>query len=77
MDKAGFKPATIWDLLGLAVKEPNLQRKFPVVALGSVCVLDGERHAPYLHEGGDGRGLVLGWFGGGWEDCYRFAGVRK
>ena len=77
MDKAGFKPATIWDLLGLAVKEPNLQRKFPVVGIGSVCELGGERSAPCLPEDGGRRELSLRWFGGDWDDYYRFAGVRK
>ena len=77
MDKAGYKPATIWDLLGLAVKEPNLQRKFPIVAFGSVCGLNGKRDVAYLHEDGFRRELNPTWFGVGWSDGYRFAGVRK
>lgn len=77
MDKAGFKPATIWDLLGLAVKEPNLQRKFQVVALGSVCGRYDWRGAPCLDEDGVRRRLGLRWFDGDWNDSDRFAGVRK
>jgi hypothetical protein len=50
MDKAGYRPGNIWDLIGLAVKEPDLQRKFPIIALGSVCELGGDRHVPCLCE---------------------------
>src|SRR5574344_1916264 len=42
MDKTGYKPANIWDLIGLAVEEPDLQRKYPIVSLGSVCELGGD-----------------------------------
>ena len=77
MDKVGYKSATIWDLLGLAVKEPDLQRKFPVVALGSVCELLGFRRVAYLCGGSGARELGLFCFGSGWHGNYRFAGVRK
>lgn len=77
MDKVGYRPATIWELLGLAVKEPDLQRKFPIIALGSVCELCGIRHVAFLYEEPDFRGLGLDRFGGGWGDGGRFAGVRK
>ncbi len=77
MDKAGYKPATIQDLLGLSVKEPNLQRKFPIVALGSVCKLCGRRRVAYLSESGSRRRLSLDWFVEDWRARYRFAGVHK
>jgi len=77
MDKAGYKPATIWDLLGLAVKEPDLQRKFPILALGSVCRLNGHRRVAYLCESSGDRRLSLDYFGSDWSGCFRFAGVRK
>ncbi|MFA5935146.1 MAG: hypothetical protein WC827_04665 [Candidatus Paceibacterota bacterium] len=77
MDKAGYKPANIWALIGLAVKEPDLQRKFPIVALGSVCELGGYRRVPYLYEGSSERNLGLLYFDDGWDDRYRFLAVRK
>ena len=50
---------------GLAVKEPNPQRKFQVVALGSIRELHGvKRGAPCLGEDGDRRELGLRWFDG-------------
>ncbi len=77
MDKAGYKPATIWDILGLAIKEPDLQRSFPIVALGSVCRRDGSRYVADLCEDDSGRRLDLYYFDYGWRDYCRFAGVRK
>lgn len=77
MDKAGYKPANILTLICLAVKEPDLQRKFPIVALGSVCRLVGDRLVPYLYERGSKRYLDLYFFGNDWLDHYRFLAVRK
>lgn len=77
MDEVGYRPASIWDLLGLAVKEPNLQRKFPIIALGSVCELNGLCRVAYLREVGGRRELDLVWFDEYWNDRCRFAGVRK
>jgi hypothetical protein len=77
MDKAGYKPANIWELISLAVKEPDLQRKYPIVALGSFCLLDGDRLVPYLCEFGSERDLSLDAFDVGWGDDYRFLAVRK
>ncbi|MCG2694619.1 hypothetical protein L6261_00860, partial [Candidatus Parcubacteria bacterium] len=77
MDKVGYRPATIWELLGLGIAQPNLQREFPIIALGSVCVLDGLRLVAILCRYAVGRYLSLGWFGGDWRDVCRFAGVCK
>lgn len=74
--KARYKPATIWDLIGLAMKEPNFQRQFPVVALGSVCKLGGDRSVPCLYEDDSGRRLNLHYFDYGWRDSSRFLVVR-
>lgn len=78
MDKAGYRPATILDILGLAVKEPDLQRKFPIVALGSVCGLAGVRRVAGLCGCARGSGLSLNYFDDVWHrGNYRFAAVRK
>jgi hypothetical protein len=77
MDKVGYKPATIWDLISLAIKEPDLQRKFPIIALSSVCVLGGGRDVACLYGGDSGRKLRLYYFVRGWFGNGRFAGVRK
>ncbi|MFC1623604.1 hypothetical protein ACFL05_00595 [Patescibacteria group bacterium] len=77
MDKDGYRPATIWELLGLGIIQPDLQREFPIIALGSVCVLLGGRRVAGLYRHAGERPLDLGWFVDSWSDFCRFAGVRK
>ena len=77
MDAEGYRPATIWDLLGLVQKEPDLQRKFAIVALGSELGIGVARHVAVLCRGVAGRGLGLGGFDGGWAGSNRFLAVRK
>ncbi len=77
MKKLGYRPATIWELLAFGTQNPELQRQFPIVALGSICVLSGYRLVPLLHGGGSGRFLGLRWFDGGWGGSCRFLVVRN
>jgi hypothetical protein len=77
MDKDGFRPATLRELLAYAVKNPDEQRKYPIVGLGSVWGHGGHRSVPYLDLGGGGRELGLGWWSDGWYGRCRFLAVRK
>ncbi len=77
MEKLGFRPATIEELLAFGAKYPELQRQFPIVALGSSCVLGGDRRVPCLDEVGSGRDLDLYWFEDVWYGRYRFLVVRN
>jgi len=78
MNKAGYRPATLMELLALGILFPELQRQFSIVALGSVWRLASDyRCVPYLHVHGSERGLSLDWFGRDWSARYRFLGVRK
>jgi len=77
MKKDGYRPATIFELLALGVTQPELQRGFPIIALGSDCTLVGGRRVAYLYEDADGRGLDLGWLGSDWGDGCRFVGLRR
>ncbi|MFZ2309916.1 MAG: hypothetical protein WAW11_00010 [Patescibacteria group bacterium] len=78
MNKDGYRPATLMELLVLGFLFPELQRQFPIIALGSVWPnADLDRCVPYLGGDGSGRRLDLGWFGSGWGAHYRFLGVRK
>ncbi|MDO8676302.1 MAG: hypothetical protein Q7K16_01475 [Candidatus Azambacteria bacterium] len=78
LDKMGLRPIKIEELLAFGAKCPEIQRQFPVVALGSVW-----RHAhryrlvPYLHGSGFGRHLSLHVFERRWHEPFRFAAVRK
>jgi hypothetical protein len=78
MDKAGYRPATLAELLALGEAHPELQKEFPIVALGSVWRdADGNRFVPSLNVSGYKRGLDLDWFGYGWRVGCRFLAVRK
>lgn len=77
MDKEGYRPATIWDLLDYGAKNPELQRQFPIVALGSVCEVNFNRNVAYLGRGASERYLCLGWLGIDWDERCRFLAVRK
>ena len=77
MDKAGYKPANIWILIYLAIKEPDLQKGFSIVALGSVCRLCSQRRVPFLCEGSSGRHLNLRNLNFDWGGSCRFLAVCK
>ncbi len=78
-DKNGYEVSPIDDLLAVGAhpEHRELQRQFPIIALGSSAVLDGDRHVSYLYGGDSGRHLYLYWFGGGWGGDCRFLLARK
>ena len=78
LDKMGFKPEELPGLLALGAQHPELQREYPIVALGSAWRRrNGRRGVPCLFRDGSGRNLGLLWFGGSWGAGWRFAAVRK
>lgn len=78
LDRMGFRPAELKELLVLGAEQPELQREFPIVALGSVWQYpDGDRRCAYLGRYADGRDLDLYWLGRDWYGHCRFAAVRK
>jgi hypothetical protein len=78
MDKAGYRPATLAELLALGEKQPELQKEFPIVALGSIWTdALGDRDVPFLDVYGLERRLSLYWFDFDWYDGCRFLAVRK
>lgn len=80
-----LRPATIEELLALGAnpKTRDLQRQFPITALGSVwCNGYGGRAVPSLHGGASWRNLAvdwieLSWMMSEWDDNRHFAAVRK
>ncbi len=82
LDKRGYRPANISELLAFGERYPDLQRQFPIVALGSEWQpRGGGRLYPFLDTDGGVRRLCLDNLGipyyGGWSDRYRFLAVRK
>jgi len=78
MEKNNLRPATLAELLAFGAKYPELQREFPICALGSSWVdSGGDRGVPGLVRRDSERGLDLGWFDGDWGGYGRFLAVRK
>jgi hypothetical protein len=78
LDRMGYRPAELMELLAFGEKYPEIQREFPIVALASVWQGPrGSRSVPCLCRFGSGRGLDLIWIGDDWSGFWRFAAVRK
>lgn len=75
--KNPWEPAKIENVLSYGAKNPEEQRKYPIVGLGSVCRVNGNRSVPYLGRDGSERDLRLLWFGNDWSARSRFLAVRK
>ncbi len=73
----GYRHATLHELLAFGVKYPDVQLHFPVVAIGSVCEVHGNRYVAYLYRDDLGRYLFLYWFEYSWVGSVRFLAVRK
>lgn len=78
LDRRGLRPAKIEELLALGAKYPDLQKEFPLVALGSVWRRpDGYRRVAFLDGWDAGRSLSLFWLVFVWDVHCRFVAVRK
>ena len=77
MDKLGYRPATHLEAYAFAKVNPELQRQFWIVALGSSAMYGGSRGVAVLVSDSDGRVLDGRWFGDGWGSGPRFLFVRK
>lgn len=76
LDKKGYRPATATELLLLGAQHPDLQRKDPIVALGTMQPVD-DRRVAYLDGYSTDRFLLVSWFVLDWFEHYVFAAVRK
>ena len=78
LEANGLRAATLEELLAFGATYPNIQREFPIVAIGSSWVYpDGDRLVPGLSGDGSERDLFLNWNDGDWLDVCRFLAVRK
>jgi hypothetical protein len=77
-EENSLRPGTLPELLALAVAHPELQRQFPIVALGSVWASrDGGRYSPDLYDWDGRRELNLDERGAVWREGCRFLAVGK
>lgn len=77
LDKRGLRPALYEELLAFAAKYPELQKQFPIVALGSVFRFDGGLFSPYVDWHDRERNLYFHWIDDDWLGFCRFLSVRK
>lgn len=75
--KYRYRFAQIEELLALGASQPELQRQFPIAALGSIWHHAGGRDFAYLYRVDAGRYLILGYLGIDFDDNWRFAVVRE
>lgn len=73
----GWVVAEAEHLLAFGKQFPDVQRKFPIIALGSVCEVRGNRRVLGLWSGGGGRDIRLFGWRGDWVSHVRFLRVRK
>lgn len=77
MDKLGYRPATHLEAYAFAKANPELQRQFWIVALGSSTVCDGDRFVAVL-DGCSGRRVLDGlWFDDEWDSDRWFLFIRS
>ncbi|MFA6227620.1 MAG: hypothetical protein WC668_00310 [Patescibacteria group bacterium] len=69
--------AQIEELLALGAAHPELQRLYPIAALGSIWRRAGYRFFACLSGDGARRALSLDCLGGGFSGVWRFAVVRE
>ena len=77
IEESGYQVAQTEHLLAYGAKNPEEQRKYPIVALGSVGKVHGDHFVPYLGKDGSERYLRLGWWDSDWHYHCRFLAVRK
>jgi len=77
MERQGLRPGTDRELLELGVQHPDLQRKFPIVELGTMIEFSGGQRVLFLYGLSSVRFLYLDWFGSDWYGYCRFISFRK
>ena len=78
IDRMGYRPAELHEILAFGREYPEVQRKFPIIGLASVWrdVRDDAR-VPYLDRNGSKRNLNLNWLENDWNEICRFAALSK
>ena len=79
LNQLGYRPAELHELLALGARYPDLQRKSPIVALGSIWKQSPSIHRsiPWICRDGSGRALGLCSLQASWNKGNYFAAVHK
>ncbi len=73
----GFEPAQTGHILTFGEINPEEQRKYPIIGLGSIAEVGLGRVVLGPWSDYDRRELHLYWFVDDWRDYFRFLGVRR
>lgn len=73
----GYRAPVLEETVDFAKAHPDLQREYPIVALGSFALSDGSRGVAILCRDDAERSLDYDWFDAGWLALCRFLLVRK
>lgn len=77
MGKLGYRPAIHLEAYAFAKMNPELQRRFWIVALGSFTMPHSSQRVAVLRSDSGRRVLHSGWYDGGFYAYRRFLFVRK
>lgn len=77
MKREGCRPATMKELLVFEATHPDVQKEFPIVALGSVARVDGDCCVGFLNRDDSRWRLRLSYFDDVWDVDARFLAVRN
>lgn len=77
MKEDGYDAGQIGHILTFGEINPEEQRKYPIIGLGSVAKVNLNRYVPVLWNDDGERELDLDWFDGDWHYGCRFLGVRR
>jgi hypothetical protein len=78
LDRMGYRPSELHELLAFGRDHPEIQRKFPIIGLGAAWRDGrGDARVPYLGRCGSKRGLYLNWLENDWPEICRFAALSK
>jgi len=77
MNKVDYRPASVFDILNLAINELGILKEFPIVAFGSIGERGGDYPVTCLYEIMGQRELKICLVLCSWGIQNRFVGVRK
>lgn len=77
INREGRRLANVWEIISLAIKEPDLYKKFPIVAFGSSPDIDGRQRVVCIRKSlvENDHGIFLYSMGDVWNDSFRFAAI--
>jgi hypothetical protein len=77
IDKSGYRPAEIRELLAFGESYPKVQYECCIAALGSIWKSQYSCYVPYFYRDGLKRNIGIRWIEHEWQKLSQFAVVQK